>query len=84
LIDATTSVDNAGDSQRVTVIRIVCSFFVLLVIVIAIAGWLWTTQHQPPAQAFASHVVLAASALASCGGLCAVWRRPRDPGQIPD
>lgn len=72
------------DLSAVAVVRIAASFFVLLVMAIAIAGWLWTTQHQPPAQACASHVVLAASALASCGGLCAVWRRPRDPGQTPD
>jgi len=67
--------------NAVTVIRIVGSFFVLLVMVIAIAGWLWTTQHQAPAQAFASHVVLTASALASCGGLYVVWRRPSDARQ---
>ena len=60
------------------IVRIIFSLFVVIVLVIALAGWSWTSTHQPPSQALASHIVLAATVLAGCGGLLALWNRRRD------
>lgn len=57
-----------------TTIRLLISVFVAVLIVLSTAGWLWTNSHQPPAQAAASHLVLAASMLAGVGCLIVLWR----------
>jgi len=64
-----------------TAIRAAISLFIGLLIVAAAAGWMWTGEHQPPAQALASRLVLAASALAGMAGLVAIWRAERRPRQ---
>lgn len=64
-----------------TAIRTAVSLFIVLLIVVATAGWMWTSEHQPPEQALASRFVLGASALAGIGGLVAIWRAERQPGR---
>ncbi len=56
------------------VARAAISFFIVLVMALIAAGWVWTGRNQPPSQAGASHVVLALGALAGLLGLAAVWR----------
>ncbi len=57
-------------------IRAAISGFIVVVIGLAISGWLWTTGHQTRVQARASHVVLALAILAGLIGLKALWWRP--------
>ena len=57
-----------------TVVRVLISSFVLILIVVSVAGWLWTSGHQPPSQAAASHIVLALGILAGILGLLTIWR----------
>lgn len=64
-----------------TAIRAAISFFIVLLIVAAAAGWMWTGEHQPPGQAVASRLVLGASVLAAIAGLFAIWRTERRPRQ---
>lgn len=54
------------------------SLLIVVVMALAVAGWGWTTAHQPPAQARAAHVVLSLSLMAGIVGLIALWslRRP--------
>ena len=61
-------------------IRTAISVFIVLLLVSAAAGWRWTTGHQSPPLAEASHVVLALSAAAGVIGLVVIWggRRGRD------
>ena len=61
--------------RAVNVIRTAISFFILVVIGLAVTGWMWTGTHQTPAQARASHVVLALAILAGLIGLRALWWR---------
>jgi hypothetical protein len=56
-------------------VRIVFSLFVLVLVTVAVSGWVWTGSHQPPAQAAASRVVLSLCMLAAVVGLSAMWRR---------
>ena len=58
-------------------IRSVLSLFILLLLVSVVAGWRWTTSHQPASQANASHLVLGASAAAGVCGLAAIGMRKR-------
>ena len=51
---------------------------VLIVIGLAALGWQWTANHQAPAQAAASHVVLALAALAGVVALIVIWRHHPD------
>jgi hypothetical protein len=55
-------------------VRILISLFILVLIVVAFAGWIWTSHHQPAAQSQPSHLVLGMSVLAGLGGLAAIWR----------
>jgi hypothetical protein len=59
-----------------TVVRVVMSMFAALLVIVAVMGWFWTRQHQVPTQAIASHIVLAASALAGLTGLFSIWHGP--------
>jgi hypothetical protein len=60
-----------------TLIRSMLSAFILLLLISVVAGWRWTAAHQAPAQAGASHLVLAASAFAGICGLVVIWSRHR-------
>lgn len=57
-----------------TLVRILVTLFVAAILAAAAAGWVWTGQHQPPAGAMASRVVLSISAIAGLVALIAVWR----------
>jgi len=52
------------------------STFILILIVLCVAGLLWTSGHQPAPKAAASHVVLGIAILSGVVGLVALWRRP--------
>jgi hypothetical protein len=69
-------------AQAMTGIRIAISIFVLILITLAGLGWRWTSAHQPPAQARASHVVLGLIAVSGVIALVAVWR-PDPPRRGP-
>ena len=58
-----------------TLVRILITLFVGAILAATIAGWVWTGQHQPPAGAIASRVVLGLSAIAGLVALIVVWRR---------
>jgi membrane protein YdbS with pleckstrin-like domain len=60
--------------DAMNVVRIVISVFLLVLIGISAAGWMWTGAHQPPAQSAASRFVLGLCIIAGIGGLAAVWR----------
>jgi hypothetical protein len=62
-------------------IRTIISLFIGVLIVAAIAGLVWTADHQPPAQVIASRLVLGASALAGLAGLLAIWLTERRTGR---
>ncbi|HUK36349.1 MAG TPA: hypothetical protein VLV86_20675 [Vicinamibacterales bacterium] len=55
-------------------IRIVISLFIAALIVIAALGWRWTSAHQLPAQAAASHLALGLSIVVGLVGLITIWR----------
>ena len=57
-----------------TGIRLAISAFIVLLIVVSAAGWVWTGAHQPATQAMASRIVLALGVIAGVTGLTAVWR----------
>lgn len=57
-----------------TLVRILVTLFVAAILAATIAGWVWTGQHQPPAGAIASRVVLSISAIAGLVALVVVWR----------
>jgi hypothetical protein len=57
-------------------VRVVMSLFVGLLIVVSLAGWVWTGSHQPAPAARASRTVLGLGIVAGLVGLAAVWRRP--------
>ena len=59
------------------VIRAAMSAFIFVLFGIAALGWNWATAHQTPAQALASHAVLALRAIAGLIGLVALWRGSR-------
>jgi hypothetical protein len=54
-------------------IRVLISVFIVVLLVSAAAGWTWTSAHQAPALATASHVVLGLSAVAGVLGLVVIW-----------
>jgi hypothetical protein len=58
-------------------IRVVISFFIAVLIVVSVTGWVWTGAHQPPSQATASHLVLGLAMLAGVVGVVAIWRDPK-------
>jgi hypothetical protein len=64
--------------HAMNIIRIAISLFILVLLVISVAGWIWTGRNQPAPHASASHVVLTLGALAGVAGLVALWRpRPK-------
>lgn len=65
-----------GGVLIVNAIRIAISAFILVLVCLCVAGWIWTGIHQPPAKAAASHLVLGIAILSGLIGLVAVWRRP--------
>jgi hypothetical protein len=67
--------------QAMTGIRIAITLFILVLVTLVALGWQWTSQHQAPAQAMASHVVLGLAALFGLVALVAVWRP--NPGPPP-
>ena len=56
------------------VIRLAISFFIVVVMALAITGWFWTGSHQTPRQSAASRVVLGLCVVAGIVGLRALWR----------
>ena len=54
-------------------LRVAISLFVGVLIAIALLGWAWTTSHQTPRQAIASHAVLGLGVLAGVAGVIASW-----------
>ena len=60
-------------------IRTTISVFIVLLLVSVAAGWRWTSAHQSPSLALASHVVLALSAVAGVVGLVLIWGGRRGP-----
>lgn len=59
-------------------VRAAISVFILALLALVVLGWSWTGRHQPPAQATASHVVLAISGVMGVYALVAIWR-PNPP-----
>ena len=62
--------------RAVTAIRAAISTFIVILIGIAGAGWIWTGAHQAPADALGSRVVLGLAVAAGLVGLRMLWRRP--------
>jgi hypothetical protein len=60
--------------RAITGVRLGVTLFVALIIVAAAAGWVWTGQHQPPAAAIASRLVLGLGGLFSVVALITIWR----------
>ena len=58
-----------------TVVRLLISFFVLLLIAVSAAGWIWAGSHQTPGQAVASHLVLGVGMFAGVVCLITIWRQ---------
>jgi hypothetical protein len=63
-----------GMVAAMTFIRVAMSVFVLLLISVSLAGWIWTGSHQPPAQAIASRTVLTLGMAGGLVGLFTIWR----------
>jgi hypothetical protein len=57
----------------VNVIRALISLFILVVIALAIAGWLWAGS-QPASQSAWARAALAGCVVAGVVGLVAIWR----------
>jgi len=62
--------------SAMTLIRVLMTTFVLLLIAVSLAGWIWTGGNQPPAQAMASRLVLTLGMIGGLIGLRAIWRHP--------
>jgi hypothetical protein len=60
--------------SAVNVVRIVISVFLVVLIGVAVSGWVWTGGHQPPAQSAASRIVLTVCIVAGVVGLTVIWR----------
>ena len=58
-------------------IRITMSLFVVVLIAVSLAGWIWTGANQPPSQSMAARTVLGIGMLAGVAGLAAIWRVKR-------
>jgi hypothetical protein len=56
------------------VIRLAISFFIVVVIALAIMGWVWAGEHQAASQSAASRTVLGLCVVAGIVGLAALWR----------
>lgn len=55
-------------------IRLAISFFIVVVIALAVMGWVWAGTHQTAAQSAASRTVLGLCVVAGIIGLAALWR----------
>ena len=56
------------------IVRITISLFILVLVGVAVVGWVWTGHHQSASQSEASRVVLTLAALAGVAGLVTLWR----------
>jgi len=56
------------------IIRIAMSLFVVVLIAVSVAGWIWTGANQPPSQSVAARTVLGVGIVAGIAGLAALWR----------
>jgi len=61
----------------VATIRVAISVFLVVLVILAVMGWVWTGSHQAPADAAGARVVLLIGGLAGVGGLAAIWRPRR-------
>lgn len=59
------------------VVRILITFFILVLLTIVTLGWMWTTSHQAADQQTASHIVLTVAALAGVFAIARIWRPDR-------
>ena len=64
-------------TRAMQLVRVVITFFVVLLLTIVTMAWIWTATHQPPPLRTASHVVLAMSAVAGIFALARIWRPDR-------
>jgi membrane protein YdbS with pleckstrin-like domain len=62
-------------------LRIAISAFVVVLLTIVALGWRWTTNHQPPGLALASHIVLALAAAGGVFALVKIWQSNPQPGR---
>ena len=70
--------------EAMNVIRVAMSLFLVVLIVVAATGWLWTGSHQPANQALASRIVLTLCIACALVGLRALWRaRAAAPAERP-
>lgn len=60
-----------------TGVRLAITVFVLILLSLVALGWTWTSAHQTPGQAAASHVVLGLAGLSGVIALVAIWRPNR-------
>jgi hypothetical protein len=58
------------------VVRAAISLFILVVIGLAVAGWIWTGGHQAASAAAASRIVLSVAIITGLVGLRSLWRHP--------
>ena len=66
-----------GTSRRTRVmrlVRVVITFFILILLSVVTLGWLWTGSHQAPPQRTASRAVLAIAAGAGIFAVARIWR----------
>jgi hypothetical protein len=63
-----------GSRRGMNVVRILLSLFVIALLIISVAGWIWAGENQPPDAAVASRVVLAVGMAAGFAGMVAIWR----------
>jgi hypothetical protein len=71
------SLRSADPATARNVIRLAISLFLVVLIVVATTGWIWTGRHQAASQSMASRVVLTVCILAAMAGLSALWRGAR-------
>jgi hypothetical protein len=62
-------------STAMNVVRAAISVFIVVLLAISTAGWIWVGSHQSAAQATASRTVLGIGTLAALLALLALWRR---------
>ena len=56
-------------------VRVAISLFIVVLIGLSTAGWIWTGAHQSAAQSTASRTVLALGIMAGLVGLRFLWGR---------
>lgn len=65
------------DVRAMKLVRTGISVFIVVLIVTAAAGLVWTGENQPPAQSLASRIVLIVGMGAGVVGLITLWRQSR-------